>query len=69
MNKTLPYEIMEIIYQESDIDSKLILSKYYYNFRPYKLFVKNNINISKIHFVNKIKKFKVNFNIVLQGLR
>ena len=58
----LPYELVEIIYQFSDIETKVHLSKSYKSLRPLKIKTKEYDSIKKIV---KFKKFKYKYNIVL----
>lgn len=58
----LPYELVEIIYQFSDIETKVHLSKSFYDLRPLKIKTKNYDSIKRII---KFKKFKYKYNIVL----
>ncbi len=63
MKKTrLPYEIIESIYRFCDIETKLSIAKNIGNLRPLKL---NNRDYKNVHFVIKIKKFKLKYNMVL----
>lgn len=58
----LPYEIIESIYRFSDIETKLSIAKNISDLRPLKI---NKQEYKNIHFVIRIKKFKLKYNMVL----
>jgi hypothetical protein len=59
-----PYEILEMIYQFSDIDTKIEISKIYgTHFKPIKIIYKNNT----IDLV-KIQNYKYNYTLVIYAL-
>ena len=61
-----PYELAEIVYKYSDIETKLSIGKFYYGLRPN--YIKTPI-LNELEFVNKIKKFKIKYEIVLIELK
>lgn len=67
MEKNIPFEIIEIIYRFCDIETKLSVAKNYYDLRPLK--INYSQKYDNIIFALKVKKFKINYNIVIFELK